>query len=182
MALEGADADPRFGSPSRATRPLGVHMRTRTPAFRPWGRFDATPDLIAGLIRSSRYTLTVYPPGTSRSERVLLTIASGGGWVTGTFILAAALFMHMLFGAVGLVGTLGAIVAVWLVARWTTRTLRQDSRSISITASARAIHGVESFIEAMHRLDALEKFRGDPVLYELEWAHVYDWLGDRRTR
>jgi hypothetical protein len=155
---------------------------------RPWGHIDM-PDMVS-VARSglARYRLSVYPPGTSETERHELVLARCW-WIGGGF---AALLGELILISLGRGLTEAASIAlIWAAGAFyglsRTTTIRHGTRVLSVVVMAtspREIFGDRDlYNECCIRLGALEEHehreRLNPVEYEAIWADVYDRMPPR---
>ena len=148
-----------------------------------WGTVDVSP---ANRSMWRRVRLTVYPPGTTSAERRALHFAHTwpiGGAILGLVLMATvgSAWPPMLVSV--------AIVALYLAGFWLgarlTRPLRNRIRSLSVV-SVYVRGEFEEYGDAALLREATASFEQldarrragelDPVLYEAEWARIYDTL------
>ncbi|WP_439693134.1 DUF6611 family protein [Curtobacterium sp. SP.BCo] len=152
-----------------------------------WGRCSVRP--VDRTMWSSR-TLVVYPPGTTRGERVRLRAWST--WPAVGALLAVAV-MAALAGS-PVLGTVGAVVVYGLgfvVLARVTRRLRPGVRSVTVTTfhgnGRPEVHGdvrlLRGSLEALTVTErALRAGNLRAVDFESVWADVWNGLSDRPRR
>ena len=152
-----------------------------------WGRYSVRP--VDRTMWSSR-TLVVFPPGTTRGERVRLR-----AWSTGpaTGALLAVAVMAALVGS-PVLGTVAAVVvyvAGFVVLARATRRLRPGVRTVTVTTfhgtGRPEVHGdvrlLRGSLEALAVTErALRAGNLRPVDFESVWADVWDDLPTRPVR
>jgi hypothetical protein len=146
----------------------------------PWGAFDVWPDRFG----STRFRLTVYPPGISLRERRMLRVWRGwpawGGllWAVGVIALAAVLptwIALVLSTAV----YLGSGVAAFSMAGDSRRHVRTAIATVAVgfyhPAAYREARYLQDLAQRLTSAD-IERRAGTltPVAYEVTWWQVYN--------
>lgn len=140
-----------------------------------WGRLDSTPHPLVPLTRAFTAQLSIYPPGTTRGERILLGIQGLGATWIGWVIPALVVVVAMMLGDrwAGLVAACG-LVALWGVVSLATVKLRRNTRHVRMSASPTGEAGRARLNHIAQLLDDLDAQDLGPVEYELQWGRIYD--------
>lgn len=152
-----------------------------------WGRYTIRP--VGRTLWASR-TLVVFPPGTSRSERLLLR--AWHVWpAVGAFTALVVVVVAVSVPAAGMPVGLALYAAGFAVLARATRRLRPRVRSITVTTflgnGRPEVHGDERLLAgSLDALSILERVvrarRLAPVEFELVWADVWAALPEERPR
>ncbi|WP_331252909.1 DUF6611 family protein [Curtobacterium flaccumfaciens] len=140
-----------------------------------WGRLDTTPHSLVPLTRAFTAQLSIYPPGTTRRERVLLGVQGLGATWLGWVITALVVVVAMMLGGpwTGLAAAC-VLVALWGVVSLVTEKLRRNTRHVRMSASSAGEAGGGRLNHIAQLLDDLDTQELDPVAYELQWGRIYD--------
>ena len=147
------------------------------PTYCRWGRLDVTPMHVAQAVRLITATISIYPPGTTRSTRTLLAIHNTTNSWLGASLAAILGFVATRIWGVwpGTVLVIAGLATLWLVTARLTTKIRHETRQIRARFTPSSDVGVDHFALIAARLDALdERSDLDPVSYELEWGHIYE--------
>lgn len=140
-----------------------------------WGRLDTTPPSLAPLTRAFTAELSIYPPGTTRRERILLGIQGLGstwlGWVIAALVVVVAM---MLGGRWGGLAAAGVLLALWGAVSLVTAKLRHSIRYVRMSASPAGEAGRARLNHIAQLLDDLDAQDLSPVEYELQWGRIYN--------
>ncbi|WP_197375663.1 DUF6611 family protein [Mycolicibacterium baixiangningiae] len=153
----------------------------------PWGAFDIWPDRLG----TTRFRLTVYPPGISARERRLLRAWRGwpawGGllWAVGVIVMVARLSPGIaLFVSTALF--IGTGIATFTMVGDAGRRVRTAIASVTVGFYHPAAHREARHLQELaRRLAAADIERRDgtltPVAYEAVWWQVYNDLAADET-
>jgi len=144
-----------------------------------WGRVDVTPAAVASMTGELRATIVVYAPGTTRAERLWLTLRGLGttypGWAITMLLALIGLVVRGFWG--GLVPVVAGVMGFWLLSIGLSQKAYRGVRRISYRATRRSVEPSPDFLEIAARFDSLNaKTHLDPVTYEAEWTEIYHRL------
>jgi hypothetical protein len=140
-----------------------------------WGRLDTTPLPLVSQTRAVTAQLSIYPPGTTRRERILLGLQGLGATWLGWIIAALVVVVAMMLGGrwAGLTAAC-VLAALWGVVSLMTVKLRRTTRYVRMSASPAGETGRGRLNHIAQLLDDLDTQELNPVAYELQWGRIYD--------
>jgi hypothetical protein len=150
---------------------------------RVWGSIEIRPDRFG----VTRYSLVVFPPGISESERRRVRVARGWPlWGALVWILCEVWLSHLTGPMTALVTSTAVYLALGLVATTKAGDARRQVRTMGVMVMAGHHDPVSSAL--LHKLDTLAGAlleadelltRGDisPTAHEMTWWRVYDQMG-----
>lgn len=153
----------------------------------PWGAFDVWPDRFG----TTRFRLTVYPPGIGARELRILRAWRGwpawGGllWAVGVIVLVAVLSPWIALSLSTAV-FLGTGIAAFVMAGDSRRRVRIRIATVTVgiyhPAALREARHLQEFARRLAAADT-ERRNGalTPVAFEVTWWQVYNALGAGET-
>ncbi|MGE2713116.1 DUF6611 family protein [Mycolicibacterium litorale] len=167
--------------------PLAWVWRRMVDGEAPWGAFDVWPDRFG----TTRFRLTVYPPGIGTRERRILRAWRGwpawGGllWAVGVIVMVAVLTPWVAL-SVSTAAFLGTGVAAFVLAGDSRRGVRTSIATVTTGVYHPAAHREARQLQDLaHRLAAADAARREgtltPVAFEATWWEVYNALSAAET-